>query len=162
MYLYLPPNQLVKCMGIKRYKPTDYAGIVSWYKARGLSAPPKDSLSTMGFVADNRVAGWLYLTNSNVALIEGVISNPYTVPSLRRASLQKLAGVMVDSALSLGYTTIKVDTNHPSIQKIVTDMGFKEHSLKTFILHDDDESDKKLDNHSVYTNLFFDNEEEDT
>lgn len=140
--------------GIIRYKPGNYKAVESWYRARGLKAPPPQYLSDMGYIADGRVAGWLYLTNSNVALIEGIISNPYSSPSSRRQSLKKLGGTLIDMALSLGYSVIKVETNHPSIQQIVEDMGFKEHEIKTFILHDSDETEEKLDDNSVYSTLF--------
>lgn len=147
-------------MSITRYKSSHYKAIASWYKARNLQAPPRESLSDMGYIVDERVAGWLYLTNSNIALIEGVISNPFTVPSLRKQSLRKLAGLLVDSALTLGYTTINISTNHPTIEKLAKDMGFKEYNLKTFILNeeleDNDEAGKGVS--SVYNSLFQDGE----
>lgn len=147
--------------GVIRYKPAHYRGIASWYTARGLQAPPQHYLSDLGFIADGRVAGWLYLTNSNVALIEGIISNPNTVPSMRRQALKKLSGLLVDTALSMGYTVIKMESNHPRIQELAEDLGFKEHKIKTFILHDSDETEEKLDDHSVYSTLFKEDRDEE-
>lgn len=143
---------------ITRFKRHHYKVIKSWYEARGKQAPKEEDLSTLGFVADNRVAGWVYLTNSNVALIEGIIASPLTVPSLRRQSLRKLCSTLVDTAMSLGYTTIIVNTNHPSIEHIATDLGFKEHNLKTFILTDEEDVQKV--NKSVFDELLTDEDDQ--
>lgn len=86
--------------------------------------PKSQSLSTMGYISDERVAGWIYLTDSNICLIEGIIANPLTVPSLRRQSLKMLAAFLVDKALSMGYTNIIAVTKHHAIQKLCNDMGF--------------------------------------
>jgi len=99
--------------------------IAKWYKARGQRVPEPKSLSTIGFIADDRVAAWLYVTNSNMAMIECVISNPDTVPSLRRESLQHLCSFMVDAAMAMGYTNLAGITNHPSIEAICSRLGFK-------------------------------------
>jgi hypothetical protein len=82
------------------------------------------SLPPIGFICDERVVGWLYTTNSTVALIDGVVANPDTIPSLRRESLQKLCTHLVEVAFELGHTNIIAVTSHPSIQSICKTMGF--------------------------------------
>jgi hypothetical protein len=109
---------------IRRYKDSDYGMIKKWAKSRGMLAPKAASLSTLGYICDERVAGWIYLTDSNIAFIDGVISNPDTVPSFRRMALKKLCGAMVEKAQQMGYTNIIATTKHPAIQKICEDMGF--------------------------------------
>lgn len=121
-------------MAIRKYTKRDYPMIASWCRERGKPVPAPEILSDTGFIADNRVVGWLYITNSNVAMIENVISNPTTVPSLRRQSLRTLCAHLVDSALILGYVNIFGITNHPSIKKICKDMGFKEAQFSVFTL----------------------------
>jgi hypothetical protein len=97
-----------------------------WYEQRGLPAPRRSSNSSLGCMADGRVAGFLYLTNSDVAMIEGIISDPRSVPSLRRESTTKLVGYFVDLATNLGYSTIIGISKHPSILKLGDKFGFKE------------------------------------
>lgn len=104
--------------------------IKRWYRARGLPVPKSGHFSTLGYIADGRVAGWLHLMNSDLAMIEGVIADPFSVPSLRRESLNKLIGTLVDTALSLGYPTIIGISNHESILSLGKKYGFKE--LKDF------------------------------
>lgn len=112
--------------GIKKmnYEHTQLA--LSWYEKHKMTAPNKHLLSDLGYMVDGRVAGWLYVTNSGIAMIENIISDPDSVPSLRRESLDKLVGFMVDVALSLGYTTIVGLTKHPQIFKLGNKFGFQE------------------------------------
>lgn len=109
---------------IHKYQKRDYKFIASWYEDRGLVAPERRMLSDLGFIVDNRVAGWLYLTNSNTAYIEWVISKPGTVPSLRRESLTRLIGLLVDTATMLGYDVIFGMSSHPSIGREAKKLGF--------------------------------------
>jgi hypothetical protein len=115
--------------------------IDEWYAARGRKPPKSSTLSPLGFMADNRVAGWLYLTDSNVALIEGIIADPNTVPSLRRTSLRKLCGFLVDTALMLGYTNIIGMTEHPAIEEICKELGFNPTKLNVWVLSEKDEDE---------------------
>jgi len=94
----------------------------------------------MGYMADGRVAAWLYLTNSGIAMIENVISDPHSVPSLRRQSLQKLIGFLVDTATALGYTTIIGVTKNKGILDISRKFGFKEmKDYKLVVLNTEEE-----------------------
>lgn len=110
---------------IVRFTSDHYPTLKSWYVARGRIAPPTDTLSDTGYVVDGRVIGFLYLTNSNMALVEGVIANPDSVPSLRRASLRKLVGLLVDKAVMLGYSNIFCLTDHPNIIEVARQFGGK-------------------------------------
>jgi hypothetical protein len=109
--------------------------IVSWYRERGMKAPDPRALSDSGFIADERVAVWVFLTNSNMALIDGVVSDPKTIASFRRESLIKLIGFCVDFCVQLGYTQIIGVTKHPSIESLGKKFGFKELSHKVIYLN---------------------------
>lgn len=133
---------------IVRWKPKDhYKAIASWFHARELPAPLPADLPEVGFIVDNRVAGWIYRTDSTVAFIDGIISNPNTLPSQRRQSLQVLAGVLVDYGISLGYRVIIATSSHPSIQELAPKYGLKPTDQKVYILvdRDDQESDSPHD-----------------
>lgn len=112
-------------MSLKRVTSKDFPIIVHWYRKRKLTPPDPRALSDVGFIADNRVAGWLFITNSNIAMIEGIISDPESTPSLRKESLNKLIGFLIDFALSLGYTQIIGVTKHPNVQELGKRYGFK-------------------------------------
>lgn len=128
---------------MRRVTSKDFPKIVSWYKKRGKTPPDPRALSDLGFMADERVAAWLFLTNSNMVLIEGVIADPDSVASLRKESLNKLIGFMVDFALQLGYTQVIGITKHPSIERIGKKYGFKQlTSHKVLYLNAADDEDK--------------------
>lgn len=123
---------------IKRITTDHYPLIRSWYEARNKPCPSVETLSNTGYMADGRVAGWLYLTNSNVAMVDGIISDPNTVPSLRRESLQKLSGFLVDMALMLGYTNIFGMTKHPSLDQMGKKLGFRSQDFKVWAISERD------------------------
>lgn len=123
---------------IKRIKMTDYQLVRSWYAKRGLPIPELASFADTGFMADGRVAGFIYITNSNVALIDGLISNPDTIPSLRRESMNKLVPVLIEFAITLGCTNIIALTNHPSVKKLCKQHGFAKTGYECFILSESD------------------------
>lgn len=129
-------------MLLRKYRKEDYKMICSWYEKRGSRAPSESTLSDLGWIADDRVAGWLYITNSNMAMIEGIVSDPDTVPSLRRESLEKLCAFMVDVSMSLGYTHIFGITRHPSIDRICQKLGFKSGDFKIWMLNESDEPEE--------------------
>lgn len=110
---------------IRRIKPSDHAMIAQWYRDYGQVMPEPSNFSSTGFICDERVALWIYLTNSNMALIEGIIANPNTVPELRRSSLNRLVGFAVDFCIAAGYTNILGITKHPSVEDLGKRYGFK-------------------------------------
>lgn len=122
---------------IVRVTPDHYPLLKSWYKARGIRIDNiEDVVSDMGYIVDGRVAGWLYVTNSNCTMIEGIISDPATIPSLRRASIRKLIGFLIDTSLILGFTNIFALSKHPSMEQSARDFGFKiSNTLKVFTLN---------------------------
>lgn len=128
---------LIGQKAIIRIKPTHYPLIASWYENRDSVMPAIGDLSDCGYIADGRVAGWLYFTNSNIAMIEGIISDPDTVPSLRRESVFKLVGFLSDTALALGYTTIIGITKHPGMEDVCERLGYKECDYKVLILSEE-------------------------
>ena len=120
------PKTLQKASGCVRFNPREhYPLLQSFYKARGRVAPNRKVLPTIGYVSEGRVIGFLYQTDSNVAMIEGIISDPNTVPSSRRIALARLAGKLIDTALAMGYTNIFAITNHPAIETLCEKLLFK-------------------------------------
>lgn len=99
--------------------------IASWYAARKMRPPDPDVLSETGWIADERVAGWIYMTNSSLCMIEGIISNPFTASSLRQYSLQTLCSFLVDTSYILGYKRIMAASRLTGIYNIATKLGFR-------------------------------------
>lgn len=130
--------RLTGTRGLRRYTHRDYPMIKEWYALRGKQPPSPAILSDLGYIADDRVCGFLYLTNSNMAMIEGIVANPESVPSLRRESLTKLVGYMIDTALLLGYENIFGISQHPSIAREAERFGFKTADYKIYMIRESD------------------------
>lgn len=108
----------------ERWSPKKhYKIIASWYHARNLPAPLPDSLPTLGFVVDGRVAGWLRQAEGELLLVDKVISNPITIPSYRQASLRCLAGALSDLSSHLGYERLLVVSSDPDVKALAKGMG---------------------------------------
>lgn len=113
--------------------------IRKWYKGWGIKAPKIEYFSTTGYICDNRVAGWLYFTNSDLVMIECVIANPNSVPSLRKESLNKLIGFLIDTSINAGYSSIFGISKHPGIAKVAERYNFRlSNDFKVFALSEDD------------------------
>lgn len=122
---------------IERIRPRHYKLLESWYAARGRKIDTS-TFSDMGFIVDGRAAGFLYVTNSNLAMIEGIVADPYTIPSHRRLSIEKLVGLLMDTALSLGFTNIFGISKHPAIIKVGKKYGFKIHTDFLMLTYSED------------------------
>lgn len=134
---------------IVRWKAKEhYRVIASWYHARELEAPLAEMLPEVGYVVDKKVAGWVTLTDSNMAVIDTFISNPHTTPSSRAHAIEKLTGVLIDSAMALGYTKIICLTNVPTLKKEAFKYGLKETDQVVFMVDEsqatDDDSEESM------------------
>jgi hypothetical protein len=131
---------------LRKIGSKDFPLIVSWYKGHKQAVPDPRALSNTGFIVDNRVAGWVLLTNSNIALIEGIISDPNSIPSLRRESLNKLVGFLIDFCLAAGYTQIIGITKNPRIDLLGKRYGFKtlpDHKILYLNASDDGDNERE-------------------
>tara|TARA_R110002012_G_scaffold16404_4_gene63430 strand:- start:30436 stop:30837 length:402 start_codon:yes stop_codon:yes gene_type:complete len=116
---------------IKLITDSDYENIlVKWWKDWRWTPPKKDFLPEMGYMVyynDEPVcAGYMYITNSNVVLLEFIISNfEIKDKKIRKESLLMLIQTITSLAAGLGkkyvYSLLK---NKPLID-LYTDLGFK-------------------------------------
>lgn len=133
-------------MTVRYSEKKHYKAIASWFTARGKAAPLPQELPKLGFVVGGRVAGFVVRTDANIAFIDGIISNPRSLPSQRRHDLEILAGVLIDTAISLGYTRVGFTSEHPSIQKIGLKHNFIPTKQTLYVL--DEPLDTEYDNES--------------
>ncbi len=117
---------MIKPRGIIKFQKQHWGLVSEWYRLRDLPMPKRTMHPAMGFIVDGRVAGWLYLTDSDIAMIEGVVADPLSVPSLRRQSTDKLIGYLIDTAMMLGYSTILGISKHSRMLDLTKRYGFKE------------------------------------
>lgn len=63
-------------MQIRIFNEKDLEEMNSWYFERGMLGISLESLPQVGFVIEGVAALFVYLTDSNIALIEGLVTNP--------------------------------------------------------------------------------------
>ena len=100
-------NHLVK---IRIFKPEDYSQLTGWFKHREMNVPPLDLLSNVGFIADDIAAGFIYTTNSSIAIIDCYISNPDSDIDDRNRALELITIHLISYAKNCGFKLVKCDT----------------------------------------------------
>lgn len=109
---------------VREYRPEDYAEIVAWHEARGLSAPPVEALPQLGCISPGVAAGFLYQTDSIIAVLDVYISNPAAPPEVRDTALDIITLKLLNKARHLGFKYVKCETKLTSIGARASRLGF--------------------------------------
>jgi hypothetical protein len=113
-------------MNIRKFdKEKDYLQMCSWYKAHAKPSPYITSLSTNGFIVENICMGFLYSTDSDIAFIEGYISNPDCNRKDRKEALDILSNRLLDEAKALGFKKVLSFSNRPSVKSRMKKYGYE-------------------------------------
>jgi hypothetical protein len=103
---------------------THYPTLVRWYEGQGQKPPPVEALPQSGFVVPGAVAGFLYRTDSCVAVVEGLIANPEIDLAARRRGLDLLSHALIDEARKLGFKTMTASTTFDAVIQRALAFGF--------------------------------------
>ena len=102
-------------MNIRPYNFGDYPEVSSWWKAHDWPVLDPKMLSEEGLVVEGLCAGWLYKTNSCIALLEWVVGNPEADKMARSEALDLLITKAKKMAKDQGYTLLFTFTSHPAL-----------------------------------------------
>jgi hypothetical protein len=114
-----------------QFNERDITEVNSWYKKRGLPEVESAILPKNGFICHGVAAIFVYLTDSNIAMVEGLISNPDVSPLQRGRAVRSL----VDAAYAFSLTLRKkvlVILNTDSVNRLALSLGYK--SIGTYEL----------------------------
>jgi hypothetical protein len=112
---------------IRRIEEKDLETINSWYKARrNWQVPPNDIFPETGYIVEKEGVGyyamWLYLSNSNIAVIDWVVSNPKVKD---RELLSKLLKYVCEEVHRFGYKyAMSIFDNNLILEKEFAKLGF--------------------------------------
>lgn len=103
-----------------RYKPDqDYPTVKAWWQIHGWTPMPPESLPAVGLMVaqgeHKLVAGWLYNTDTNIAWIEMIISNPLCDKIERDKALNLLIDGLISEAKQLKKSIIFTSCQHPGL-----------------------------------------------
>lgn len=108
----------------RRFKEADYKTIARWYRERDIAPPRFELLPSTGFIVNDVAAGFIYLTDSALCLVDGLISNPDCSPLRVGRALQLLSKVLVGQAIKCGAQGVVVLTKSRTIAKLATSREF--------------------------------------
>lgn len=111
---------------VKEYTEFDYEKVAVWFHRRGLPVPALQQFSDTGIIVGNVGAGFLYTTNSGVAIIDGYITNPEAPPISRGKAVRIITERLMDIAELRGFKFIKCDTQERTIERFAKAYGFME------------------------------------
>ena len=122
--------QQVGAFTTKEFADDDYKDYIKWYshlkRARG-DYPERQMLSDDGLIITYNgvkvVAGFLYVTNSNIAMIEFVIANPKAKRDIRKKALNILLTHLESIAIHKCYDIMLILTNNTFYGNTLTE-GF--------------------------------------
>ncbi len=111
-------------MEARRFEQKDYDTVESWFSTRGIFPAQYHALPEIGFIVENIACGFLYKTDSSVALIENLIANPEESRENRDEALDIVVSSILDEAKKLGYRSITGITRLEPVLKRAFKHGF--------------------------------------
>jgi|TARA_R100000231_G_scaffold27617_2_gene24636 hypothetical protein len=117
----------------RKIKKEDWSTLEKWWNSwPNSSAPPKESLPGNGtggiIIEDNGkpvIAGFIYQTNSKLAMLEGIISNPnYRGKQKRDKSLEILVACLHETIKLMGCKYIFAMTDNKKIINLGIKLGW--------------------------------------
>lgn len=109
----------------------DYNILANWWKGWKWQAPPKEMLPQNGtggimiYKDDiNICAGFLYTTNSKIAWLEFIISNPEYRNKDRKDAIKLVIDNLCNIAKDLGFKAVFTSVKHPSLINHYKNKGF--------------------------------------
>jgi hypothetical protein len=109
----------------KFYEHEDFEEIRSWYKKRSVEFFDRTVLPNIGFVVPGIGAGFIYMTDSSIAFIEGFITNPEADSKDRNDALDRISENLILYARVMGVKFIKCETKFREIELRAERLGFK-------------------------------------
>jgi hypothetical protein len=103
---------------------THYPILCEWWLAHGWTPMGPDFLPSQGYVIEDVCAGFLYCSDSRVAMIEWVVSNPEAAPRKVVRGLKVLLKGLQNLAAENDYTAVFSFVQQPRLQKLYESTGF--------------------------------------
>jgi len=110
-------------MNVRLVTKEDFSMIESW--CHGWNVPKVTNVcSNLGYIVDDVAAGWLYITNSPVAFVEHLITNPKSGIKLRNKALDLVVLHIANVAKDMDFKHLIGITNLDVIRKRAEKLKF--------------------------------------
>ncbi len=111
---------------MRLFEADDYQVLERWFHKRGMKAPPYVYLPKIGFIDDYYAAGFLVQTDTPIAVIDFLISNPSADVTKRGISVSSVIECLIEEAKRRKFKSLKCDSQIPSVGKLAKAFGFTE------------------------------------
>jgi len=111
----------------------DLPEVNSWYAARGRPVVPRAALPATGRIVPGVAAGFLYLTDSRLALLEGFISNPTAGLRSRARAIDQITVALLREAKRRGVVDVIGFGASPGIVRRVQQLGMRKVGVFTLV-----------------------------
>lgn len=115
---------------VRRICEADFLRLEEWFKGRGVAMPHRSLFPLNGYIVEGIAAGFLYLTDGGIGLLDCYITNPETDSKTRSNALDALTEALLSCAHLNRCRLIKCTTKIEAIKKRAERFGFK--SVGTF------------------------------
>ena len=116
------------------FLPSDMVEVNSWCRARGIPEINLSSVPARGYIEPGLGVGWLYVSDSSFAWIDGLISNPTADTKARGIALSSIGERLLEDARELGVKHLIVYTQHGNVSKWAASHEFKDCGLHRMYL----------------------------
>lgn len=102
-----------------------YKDVSTWWNTHKWPVIPLAMLPPTGFVIEGVCAGWLYLTDSPIALLEWVVANPNTPVDERGQGLDALVARLKEEAKARGKSFVFMTAKNERLINRLEKHGFQ-------------------------------------
>lgn len=128
---------------------SDYRTAQKWWLSHNQAHLEKSMLPSTGIVIESVVEpimmGWIYLSNSPIAQLSWVVSNPKTGPKTKYVALLILLFEAEKVARQSGYSQIQMFSDQSGLTKICEIGGYKKWKEHDFLIKRLDHSEQDDD-----------------
>ncbi len=111
---------------IREFQSGDYPEICGWFKAHGLSCPDLSHLPVHGFIVPEIAAGFIYMTDSTISILDCFISNPHSDDKRRDMAIDLIVLNLAKHAKIKGTKILITNTRIQAVRLRALDLGFNE------------------------------------
>lgn len=112
-------------LAARPYLDTDHPTLAKWFTAQEWPTLPKEALPKTGYIVPGYCAGFLYKTDSSIAMLEWIIANPDTDYKDRAVAINNVIESLVKEAKRSGYSVVFTYTKHERLIDKYLNNNFK-------------------------------------
>lgn len=125
-------------MKIELVDNENYKILEKWWLGHNWPPVPRSMLPKIGFIVNDTVAGFIYTTDSEICIIEWIISDPESHKIKRKESLDFLLKLLCDTAKDLGFKACFTYAKNGGLMQSLEKIGYEKtdeqmtHFIKRF------------------------------